>query len=87
MITQMYILTHILSSKEDKTTETDEAAIAAEPIQGWSTRPAGMNTPATNRGEDGVGQQLDQLYFTWQREDSEVYNPSTPAAMGIPTRL
>lgn len=34
MITQMYILTHILSSKEDKTTETDEAAIAAEPIQG-----------------------------------------------------
>lgn len=26
--------THILSSKEDKTTETDEAAIAAEPIQG-----------------------------------------------------
>lgn len=45
--------THILSISEDKTTETEEAAIAAEPIQGWSTRPAGMNTPATNRGQQG----------------------------------
>lgn len=43
--------THILSIREDRTTETDEAAIAAEPIQGWSTRPRGMNTPATIRGE------------------------------------
>lgn len=41
--------THILSSKDDRTTETDEAAIAAEPIQGCSTRPTGMNTPTTQQ--------------------------------------
>lgn len=37
--------THSLRSKEDRTTETDDAAIAAEPIQGCSTRPTGINTP------------------------------------------
>lgn len=47
------IRTHIFSSKEDRTTETDEAAIAAEPIQGWSAKPRGMNTPTpTKAGSD-----------------------------------
>lgn len=45
----MFTHTHVLSSSEDRTTDTDEAAIAAEPIQGWSTRPAGMNTPETTK--------------------------------------
>lgn len=31
---QVHLVTHILSIKEDRTTETDEAAIAAEPIHG-----------------------------------------------------
>ncbi|KAF3857525.1 hypothetical protein F7725_009384 [Dissostichus mawsoni] len=31
---------------KNSTTETEEAAIAAEPIHGCSTRPRGMNTPA-----------------------------------------
>lgn len=35
-----------LSRREDKTTETDDIAIAAEPIQGCSTRPTGRKTPA-----------------------------------------
>jgi len=35
--------------RDDRTTETEEAAIAAEAIQGWSTKPTGMNTPADNR--------------------------------------
>ncbi len=37
-----------LSRREDSTTDTEEAAIAAEPIQGCSTKPTGMNTPAHN---------------------------------------
>lgn len=47
-------MTHILSSREDRTTDTDEAAIAAEPIQGCRTRPAGINTPGGTAGEDNV---------------------------------
>lgn len=45
----MINMTHSFSSKEDRTTETEEAAMAAEPIQGCSTRPTGMNTPAQGR--------------------------------------
>lgn len=45
----MINMTHSFSSKEDRTTETEEAAMAAEPIQGCSTRPTGMNTPAQRR--------------------------------------
>lgn len=39
------VCTHSRSSREESTTETDEAAIAAEPIHGCSTSPKGMNTP------------------------------------------
>lgn len=34
-----------LSSREDKTTDTEDSAMAAEPIHGCSTRPMGRNTP------------------------------------------
>lgn len=37
---------HHLSRREDKTTETDDIAMAAEPIHGCSTRPIGRNIPA-----------------------------------------
>lgn len=39
-------ITHVLSSREDNSTDSEEAAMAAEPIQGCSTRPNGRNTPA-----------------------------------------
>lgn len=39
-------MTHVLSSREDNSTDSEEAAMAAEPIQGCSTRPNGRNTPA-----------------------------------------
>lgn len=43
-------MTHYhLSRREDKTTETDDIAIAAEPIHGCSTRPMGRNTPVDRR--------------------------------------
>lgn len=45
--------THVLSSREDSSTDSEEAAIAAEPIQGCSTRPSGRNTPAA-RGRHRV---------------------------------
>lgn len=35
-----------MSRREDKTTETDDIAMAAEPIQGCNTRPTGRKTPA-----------------------------------------
>lgn len=35
-----------MSRREDKTTETDDIAMAAEPIHGCSTRPIGRNIPA-----------------------------------------
>lgn len=35
-----------LRRREDKTTETDDIAMAAEPIQGCNTRPIGRKTPA-----------------------------------------
>lgn len=34
-----------LSRREDKTTETEDSAMAAEPIHGCKTRPMGINTP------------------------------------------
>lgn len=34
-----------LSKREDRTTETEDSAIAAEPIHGCNTRPTGRNTP------------------------------------------
>lgn len=37
--------THHLSKRDERTTDTEEAAIAAEPIHGCSTSPIGMNTP------------------------------------------
>lgn len=37
--------THIFSSREESTTETEEAAIAADPIQGCRTKPMGRKTP------------------------------------------
>ena len=49
--------THVLSSREDRTTDTEEAAMAAEPIQGCSTRPAGMNTPGEQRGDQPVSEE------------------------------
>lgn len=39
---------HVFSSKEDRSTDREEAAMAAEAIQGCSTKPTGMNTPAEN---------------------------------------
>lgn len=38
-------MTHILRSREDRTTDREEAAMAADPIQGCRTRPTGINTP------------------------------------------
>lgn len=49
--------THHLSCSDERTTDTEEAAMAAEPIHGCSTIPMGMKTPG--RGEDdtqGVAQ-------------------------------
>jgi len=37
--------THIFNSREESTTETEEAAIAADPIQGCKTKPMGRKTP------------------------------------------
>lgn len=37
--------TYSLSSKEEQTTDTEEAAIAADPIQGLRKNPHGRNTP------------------------------------------
>lgn len=37
--------TYHLSKREERTTDTEEAAIAAEPIHGCRTSPTGMNTP------------------------------------------
>lgn len=37
---------HLLSKREEQTTDTEDMAMAAEPIQGFSTIPNGMNTPA-----------------------------------------
>lgn len=37
--------THIFNSSEESTTETEEAAIAADPIQGCKTKPTGRKTP------------------------------------------
>lgn len=41
--------THHLSCRDDSTTDTEEAAMAAEPIQGCSTMPMGMKTPGEER--------------------------------------
>ena len=35
-----------MSCSDDRTTDTEDAAIAADPIQGCSTMPRGMKTPA-----------------------------------------
>ena len=40
--------TYSLRSKEEHTTETDEAAIAADAIHGLNDRPTGVNTPVAN---------------------------------------
>ena len=53
---EVFTHTHVLSSREDRTTDTEEAAIAAEPIQGCSTRPAGMNTPGAQRRDQGINE-------------------------------
>lgn len=45
---------HHLSSKEDKTTETDDIAMAAEPIHGCNTKPIGRNTPADGRTDGQI---------------------------------
>ena len=40
-------MTYNLRKREETTTDTEEAAIAADAIQGFSDRPHGTNTPAT----------------------------------------
>lgn len=47
--------THHLSCSEDRTTDTEEAAMAAEPIHGCSTMPKGMKTPAGGGGSSQRG--------------------------------
>lgn len=42
--------THSLRKREDSTTETEEAAIAADPIQGCKTKPMGRKTPGNKFG-------------------------------------
>ena len=42
--------THHLSCRDERTTDTEEAAMASEPIHGCSTSPMGMKTPG--RGDD-----------------------------------
>lgn len=45
VLTKQKVSHYHLSRREDKTTETDDRAIAAEPIQGCNTSPTGRNTP------------------------------------------
>lgn len=42
--------THSLRKREESTTETDEAAMAADPIQGCNTKPMGRKTPGNKFG-------------------------------------
>jgi len=44
----MTVKTHSFSSSERTTTDTDEAAIAADAIHGCSVKPTGLNIPADN---------------------------------------
>lgn len=41
--------TYHFSCSDERTTDTEEAAMAAEPIHGCSTMPKGMKTPAEGR--------------------------------------
>ena len=41
------VMTYNLKKREETTTDTEEAAIAADAIQGFRDRPHGTNTPAT----------------------------------------
>jgi len=41
--------THSFSSRDRTTTETDEAAIAADAIHGCSVKPTDLNTPANHK--------------------------------------
>lgn len=47
--------THHLSCSEDRTTDTEEAAMAADPIHGCSTTPKGMKTPVGSGGSSQCG--------------------------------
>ena len=38
--------TYVLSRRDEQTTVTEDNAIAADAIHGWSSSPTGMNTPA-----------------------------------------
>jgi len=43
----LVLMTYSFNSSDRTTTDTDEAAIAADAIHGCSTNPAGLNTPVT----------------------------------------
>ena len=60
--------THHLSCRDDRTTDTEEAAMAAEPIHGCSTTPMGMKKP----GRGGM------TLRPWPRADSEEGPASLP---------
>lgn len=76
--------THSLRRREDKTTETDDAAMAAEPIQGWRTSPAGINTPGNTKNK-----------VVWDMKEKLLSNEKwvcvcwchSPAAIGMPSKL
>lgn len=44
-----HVGTYHFSCSDERTTDTEEAAMAAEPIHGCSTMPKGMKTPAKGR--------------------------------------
>ena len=50
-------------SKEEHTTETDEAAIAADAIHGLNDRHTGVNTPVTNNEKVTLDQDIVTLYL------------------------
>lgn len=54
--------THHLSCSDERTTDTEEAAMAAEPIHGCSTMPMGMKTPG--QGKDDTHATAQKRVFT-----------------------
>lgn len=46
--------TYSLSSSDRQTTDTEEAAMAADAIHGWSSTPKGVNTPDTQTKQRGI---------------------------------
>ena len=85
------LISHVLRSKEEKTTDTEDIAIAADAIQGLRDSPHGTKIPATdtkNLVHFTPTEKKDTINSNWHIWSMKFnFDLDLPAAIGMPIKL